>query len=538
MRTFLHRARALKHLAPMVMVCATLLAACGGSTITPAGTVTPAPAIAAGPGTPQTTAGGGQERLQLVTLLITTSPDFTTLDPARVLTNPDIYVAQALFENLVARGADGTLEPQLAESWQPNADSTEWTFTLRSGVKFHNGKDFSSEDVVATFKRLLDPETKSPALPVLDIISDIVAVDPSTVRFDLSGPSSLLPELVSIPQAKIIAAGKEPDDRISSAVGTGPFQIEHHSAGSRTVLKKHDGYWAEGQPRLNQLTFLATPALKTRVSGLAAGQVHIVFPIEASEAKKLEGTSSVIVTQIPASSFVSLSMDVTSAPFDNKQVRQAFRAAIDRQALVDEVLGGDGVVANDHPIAPSDPLYWSGQQAAEFDVEAAKALLAEAGFGDGVDVTLHTSSVRPGMAAIAAAIKEMVEPAGFRVEIEESAERGYVPDVWLKESFATMTWNQGLPDETLALMYRSDSLLNASNYSNPELDDLLKLARTQLDEAERRATYEQIQQILIDDVPAIIPVFMPVFVSLLDSVDGIKFHPFNWPIVNDAHLLR
>ena len=87
-------------------------------------------------------------------------------------------------------------------------------------------------------------------------------------------------------------------------------------------------------------------------------------------------------------------------------------------------------------------------------------------------------------------------------------------------------------------MYRSDSLLNASNYSNPELDDLLKLARTQLDEAERRATYEQIQQILIDDVPAIIPVFMPLFVSLLDSVDGIKFHPFNWPIVNDAHLLR
>ena len=532
MRTFLHRGRALKFLVPLVLVCAALLAACGGGT--PAGTATPDPAVAGVAGTPQPAA----ERLQLVTLLIATSPDFTTLDPAMALTNPDVYVAQALFENLVVRGIDGTLEPQLAESWQPNADSTQWTFTLRSGVTFHNGKEFTSEDVVGTFKRLLDPEMNSPALPVLDIIEDVVAVDPTTVRFDLSAASSLLPDLVAITQAKIVAAGKEPDDRISSAVGTGPFQIEHHSAGSRTVLKKWEDYWAEGQPRLNQLTFLATPALKTRISGLSAGQVHVVFPIEASEAKKLEGTKSVIVTQIPASSFVSVTMDVTSAPFDNKQVRQAFRAAIDRQALVDEVLGGDGVVANDHPIAPSDPLYWSGQQAAEFDVDAARALLAEAGFGDGVDVTLHTSTVRPGMAAMAAAIKEMVEPAGFRVEIEESAERGYVPDVWLKESFATMTWNQGLPDETLALMYRSDSPLNASNYSNPELDDLIKLARTQLDEAERRATYEQIQQILIDDVPAIIAVFMPAFVSLLDSVDGIEFHPFNWPIANDAILLR
>ena len=538
MRTITKRARALKYVAPAVLICAALLAACGG--VTPPGTATPAPTIAAGPGSAQQpgAGGGARDRLQLVTLLIATTPDFTTLDPAGLLTNPDIYAAQALFENLVVRNPDGTLAPQLAESWEPNEDSTQWTFTLQSGVKFHDGKDFTSADVVATFERLLDPETESPALPVLDIIDQVVAVDPTTVRFELSGPSSLLPELVAIPHAKIISADAVPDDRVSSANGTGPFLLEHHSAGSRTVLKKNEGYRTEGQPRLNQLTFLATPALRTRIAGLVPGQVHVVFPIEASEAKKLEGGEALIVSQIPASSFISLSMDVTTAPFDNKQVRQAFRAAIDRQALVDDVLGGDGSVANDHPIAPSDPLYWAGQQAAAFDVEAAKALLAEAGFADGVDVTLHTSTVRPAMSAIAAAIKEMVEPAGFRVEIEEVAERDYVPDVWLEESFSMLTWNEGFPDQTLALMYRSDSMLNASNYSNPELDDLIKLARTQLDDAERKATFEQIQQILIDDVPTIIPVFMPVFVSLRDSVDGLEFHPFNWPVVNDAILLR
>ena len=537
MRTIAKRALALRYVGPAVLICAGLLAACGG--VTPPGTATPVPAVAAGPGSSQQpAAGGGTDRLQLVTLLIATTPDFTTLDPAGLLTNPDVYASQALFENLVVRNPDGTLAPQLAASWEPNADSTEWTFTLQSGVTFHDGKEFTSEDVVATFERLLDPETESPALVVLDIIDAVVAVDPTTVRFELSGPSSLLPELVAIPHAKIVSAGNEPDDRLSSANGTGPFLLEHHSAGSRTVLKKNEGYRVEGQPRLNQLTFLSTPALKTRIAGLVPGQLHVVFPMEASEAKKLEGTEALIVTQIPASSFISLSMDVTSAPFDNKQVRQAFRAAIDRQALVDEVLGGDGTVATDHPIAPSDPLSGAGQQAAEFDVEAAKALLAEAGFADGVDLTLHTSTVRPAMSAIAAAIKDMVEPAGFRVEIDESAERGYVPNVWMKESFTTLTWNQRLADETLALMYRSDSLLNTSNYSNPALDDLIKLARTQLDEAERQATFEQIQQILIDDVPTIIPVFMPVFVSLRDSVDGLEFHPFNWPVVNEAFLLR
>ena len=536
MRTLFDRVRAPACLALMAVACAALLAACGGGT--PPGTATPVPTIAAGPGTPQAPAAGGRDRLQLVTLLIATSPDFTTLDPAKALTNPDIYAAQAIYENLVVRDPDGTLRPQLAESWAPNGDSDEWTFNLRSGVKFHDGKEFTSADVVATFERLLDPETGSPARPVLDIIEEVVAVDPATVRFVLSAPSGSLPELVAIPHAKIVAADKAPDDRVSSASGTGPFLLEHHSAGSRTVLKKFEDYWGEGQPKLNQLTFLATPALRTRIAGLVPGQVHVVFPIEASEAKKLEGTESLIVTQIAASSFVSLTLDVTSAPFDNKQVRQAFRAAIDRQALVDDVLGGDGTVANDHPIAPSNPLYWVEQQAAAFDVEAAKAMLAEAGFPDGVDLTLHTSTARPAMAVIAAAIKEMAEPAGFRIEIEESPERGYVPDVWLKESFATMTWDEGLPEQTLAMMYRSDSPLNASNYGNPELDDLIRRTRTLLGEFERQAAFQQIQEILIDEVPVIIPVFMPVFVSLRDAVDGLEFHPFNWPVVNDAILLR
>jgi peptide/nickel transport system substrate-binding protein len=108
----------------------------------------------------------------------------------------------------------------------------------------------------------------------------------------------------------------------------------------------------------------------------------------------------------------------------------------------------------------------------------------------------------------------------------------------LTESFTALTWNQNTPDEAVALMYRSDSPLNASNYSNTELDDLIRLARTQLEEAERQATFEQIQQILIDDVPTIIPVFMPIFVTERDAVEGLEFHPSNWPIANEAILLR
>jgi peptide/nickel transport system substrate-binding protein len=536
MRTPPERSRAFKYLASAALACMVIVLACGEGIVS--GTTTPVPSIAGAPGTPQTPAPGGGNRLQLVTLLIATSPDLSTIDPALAMTNPDVYLAQSIYENLVSRDPDGTLRPLLAESWQPNADRTQWTFKLRSGVLFHHGKEFTAEDVVSTFKRLLDPATGSPALPVLDIIEDVVAVDPLTVRFDLSGPSSLLPDLVSIPHAKIVASDKPPDDRTATAPGTGPFSIEHHSAGSRTVLKRFDDYWGEDQPKLSQLTFLSTPTLKTRISGLVAGQVHVVLPIEASEAKKLENRGSVVVLKVPASSYVSISMDVTSAPFDNKLVRQALRAAIDRAALVEEVLGGDATVANDHPIAPSDPLYWAGQEVATYDIDAAKALLKEAGFADGVDITLHTSAVTPAMAAIAAAIKKMAEPAGFRIEIEEAGERDYVADIWLSESFATATWSQRLPDEAMALMYRSDSIWNTSNYSNSDLDDLIKLARTQLDEAERKATYQQIQQILIDDVPTIIPVFMPMFATLLNAVEDLEFHPFNWVIVNNAFLLK
>lgn len=528
-----------KYLAIFGLILTLTVIACGGGS--PSGIATPVVQTAedsVDSGKPRVPAPSGKERLQLITLLIATSPDFTTLDPSMALSNPDVYVANAIYENLVSRDAEGKLQPVLAEKWEANSTKDQWTFTLRSDVVFHHGKKLVAEDVVTTFKRLLDPSTGSPVLVVLDIIEDVVAIDELTVRFDLKEPSSIMPDLTAIAHAKIIPSDKSPDDRNARASGTGPFVIESHSSGSRTVLKKFEKYWKEGQPRLSQLTFLSTPSMKPRIAGLQSGQLHVVFPIEIEQAKKLENTEPINVVEIPAHSYVSLSMDVTTEPFNNKLVRQAFRISIDRQALVDNVLKGHGSVGNDHPIAPSDSLYWSGQKMAEYNVDAAKALLAQAGFSDGIDVTLHTSTVMPAMAGIVAEIKKMAEPAGFRITVKESVERGYLADKWLKESFATATWRQRPANEAMALMYRSDSTWNTAKYSNSKLDELIKSSRVDLDKSEIEKIYKQIQEILIDEVPTIIPVFMPMFVAMRDSVESLEINPYGGVIANNAVLLK
>lgn len=471
------------------------------------------------------------------TLTFTMFADSATLDPPLLITTPDILLAQAFYDTLVQIQPDLSLKPMLATSWEANDDLTSYTFNLREGVKFHHGKEFKAEDVLFSFNRLLDPVLDSPARTTMEVIDSMTILDDYTIRFDLTSPSVFFPDVLSIYQAQILPADVDISRLTLEEFGTGPFTMVEHLPNERTVMTKNPDYWEEGRPYLDEVVMLPIPEPETRTEALKSGDVDVVFVMQPQSAPGIEAYDGTKVVQSASASYLNLSMDTQSAPFDNILVRKAMQAATDREAISQAALFGNGVIANDHPIPPNDPHFAPQYAPPPYDIELAKSLLAEAGYPDGIDVTLYTSTVGPGLVDMAVVMKEKAAPAGIRIDIQQKPEDAFWVDYWIVEPFTTVFWNGRPPDQALSITTASDSQWNAAHYDNPIIDELIVKARGQ-DLAGRRETYGEIQRILVDEVPRIIPVFQPVLYGARDEVYGIPAHPLGWQILTEAWLDR
>ena len=464
--------------------------------------------------------------------------DTSTLDPAMTLSLSDQVSNQTMYDNLVLRQPDLSLRPMLAVSWEANAELTSYTFKLREGVKFHHGKEFKAEDVVYTFKRLLDPEVGSPGASALGMVGDIVAVDDHTVRFDLTAPNATLPDTMSIYQAKIVPSDIDGSRLATEEFGTGPFMMDEFLPGERLVLKKNPDYWMEGRPYLDEVIVFYMGEEDARVEALKSGQIDAVLIAELTSVDLLAAEPGLKVSEAASSAYLNLAMDVRAAPFDDILVRKAVQAATDRDAILQAAMFGRGTIAHDHPIPPNSPVFAPQHASPAYDIEVAKSLLEEAGYPDGIDLTLYTSTAGEGMVEMAVAMKERAAPAGIRIEIVQTTPDAYWAEVWMVVPFSTVTWGGRPPDEAISVVYKSDAVWNESFYVNPELDSLLAQAQSQVDLADRKATYAQIQRILIEDVPRIVVGFRPIFMAMHEDVMGLEAHPQWWPLLHETWLDR
>lgn len=459
------------------------------------------------------------------TLRVAMVRDHSTFDPPVVLAVPDIVVTRQAYDNLIFRDPDDlSLIPMLAESWDTSDDLTQYTFHLRQGVKFHHGKEFKAEDVVFTFNRLLDPAVGSPIAATLDFVKDVVALDDWTVRFDLEGPNAYLPDLVALYHARIIPSDIDPERLVTEEFGTGPFILQEHVVGERIVMTRNPDYWWKGFPYLDKIVLFHIPDPETRAEALKAGVVDVIYDMVASSVLVLEAHPETRVSEAASAAYFNLAMDMRIEPFNNVLVRKALQAATDREMILQAAQLGKGGIAYDHPIPPSDPHFWEGSERAvrPYDISLAKALLEEAGYTDGLDLTLYTSTSAGTMVEMAVAFKRSAAPAGIRINIVQVPEERYWTDVWMVKPFTTASWGSRPPDEALSAVYKSDAQWNESRYNNPRVDQLIIKARSQSDLAARKETYEEIQRILIDEVPRIIPVFRPIFQGLRFNVRGCE----------------
>jgi peptide/nickel transport system substrate-binding protein len=469
-------------LAVLVM---TLLSAC----VLPAPTSTSEPSSSAASSEDEQ-ATGNRSVLRVPHFLVRGGAE--SLDPASP--TEFSYANYLLYDRLVALDNSGVLVPELATAWTANEDATEWTFTLREGVTFHDGSAFDSADVAYTFAHLLDPATESRAARTLSLLVGTETPDPQTIIFQLEPGHADFPLLLSSRATAIVPADSA-DTIATTGIGTGPFKLETFDPEGTTIFSANDAYW-QGAPALAGVEMPAIADSEARTLALQAGQIDVLLQAGPTAADLFMNSDDYTVLSFPTGTWIGLSMRIDMPPFDDARVRQAIRLVTDRQAMVDLILNGGGRVSCDTPVDPSDPYRWDPEGGCLQDIEGAKALLADAGYADGLDLTLYTSDVLPNLIPLAEIFQQQAAAAGINVALEITPADSFFAETAVNEAFITTGWLGRPTDEILNLVFRSTSPLNEAKFQSAEFDQLLDDARQTLDLAERTKLYQAAQQML------------------------------------------
>lgn len=478
-------------------------------------------ALPTGRGFAATPARGG-------TLRISVDQGVGKLNPLLTRVNPEYMVAELLYSGLTRLAPDMSAEPDLAESWTASDDLTEWTFKLRPGVTFHDGSALTARDVAASFTAILDEATGSPARRNIGPIESVTAADDLTVVFKLTGAYADLPVALTNPPAKVVPAaviesGLERLD--TEAIGTGPFRLVSIEPERLVVVERNESYYDKERPYLDRIEVVIYPDTTAEGSALISGDVDLMMAAQPTEFARLEQAAGIVPMRVPTGQFLNVNMGCDQEPFKDPRVRQALALTVDRDAMVTFAAEGYGTPGNDTAVSPAHRFHTELPLKTP-DIARAKALLAEAGYPDGLELTMIASD-RPGTRTLlAVAIREMAKPAGFDINVETMPHATYLEQVWNKGPFYVGFYNfQPTEDAILSLLYTSDAAWNETRWNNPDFDTVVAAARSTADEAKRAELYAEAQRLMHEQVPSVIPVFFDLLSAKRDYVEGYALHP-------------
>lgn len=432
-----------------------------------------------------------------------------------------------LYDRLVRLDIDGTLKPELATSWEANEEATEWTFTLRDDITFHDGTTFTSADVAYTIARILDPEVQASVASTLGLIERTETPDDQTIVFYLNQGHADFPLLVAHRSVGIIP--EDSGDTIdTSGIGTGPFVLESLDAAATTVFRANDDYW-KGTPKLAGIEVISMPDAEARSLAAQAGQIDVLLDASATQAALFESDADFTVIKYPSGRWTGLAMRTDVPPFDDARIRKALRVAANRDVMVQLVLDGEGNVSCDTPVMPSDAYRWEPE--CSQDIELAKSLLAEAGYPDGIDVTLYTSNIDSQLIPLAEVYQQQVAEAGINVSIQIIPVDSYFTAIWRVEPFFATYWTERPADQILNDNWRSTAQWNETFFNRSEFDQLLDDARLAIDFDERKQLYQDAQEFLFEEGGHLIPYHVNEFYIVNSKVSGMpgqSINNFEW----------
>jgi peptide/nickel transport system substrate-binding protein len=442
------------------------------------------------------------------------------LDPAAVTAVNDFRILMNVYDGLV-RYRSGTLEvePALATDWTISEDGTEYTFTLREGVTFHDGTPFDAEAVKFNFDRMLDedhPYHDTGPFPLaffFSAIEETTVVDAMTVRFTLDAPYAPFLSNLAYPTGLMVspaAVQEHGADFGRNPVGTGPFTFTEWRPNEAVVVEANPDYW-DGAPALQAAVFRPITDANTRTAEMLAGGIDLMVEVPPVSLSAFEGDAYTVHEQAGPHLWF-LILNAKEGPFADVRVRQAANYAINKRAIVEDVLEGTAEVA----AGPTPPAFaWAYNEDLEpypYDPDRARALLEEAGAA-GAELTFYVTEGGSGMldpVAMGTAMQADLEAVGFDVTIETYEWNTFLgqvnPGLEGKADMAQMAWMTNDPDTLPYLALRTnawpeDGGFNSGYYSNPEVDQLLEEARRETDQDVRAQLYKEMQAIVQEDAP-------------------------------------
>lgn len=473
------------------------------------------------------------------TLRVAVGSTLNNLDPAKTTIGDEYIFVHLVFNGLTRIDRDLTTKPDLAVSWTASDDLKVWTFKLREGVRFHNGKPLDSDDVVATMTRILDPQTGSRARANIAMVEKIEAVDPLTVRFTLNIPYAGFHDIFGERQLRILAKG-EIANVSTMPVGTGPFRFKSWSPGDRMELERNPDYFEKGMPKLDGVTMLIIPETAARVAALESGDIDILWNLPYETVDKFKNHPNVRGDGVATATWDGVILNNERPPFNDARVRQALALTIDKEALVELAVFGQGAPTHS-PIPPSHHYFNKSLGFAKPDIVKAKKLLAEAGLADGFDVTLQVPQEREQRVRLGVAVRDMAKAAGIRINIERVPFASYAANIAGKaQMYVDGYFARPTIDTALYPFYHSTGSWNRQLwlYQNARVDELLDLARKTNDEVKRKQIFDEFQKVVDETVPSIIAYSALHANGVRKEVEGFQSTPMQWLELKEVSLKR
>ena len=472
-----------------------------GGTVTPpraaaTATATAEPTVAPTPAEPAPTPGARN-----VVVAIADEPG--GFDPHLSVSPSSMEISQYIYDTLVRADGDGPIQPGLAESWEVADGGRTWTFGLKRGVTFDNGREMVGQDVAYSLGRLADPATGSPRARDYSLIDSITLSDTFSVTLHLKEPDATLALDFSNDWTAIVPE-EAADQLYERPSGTGPFRLKEWRKGNYIALESSGHISSSARlDAADELIFRVIPEEADRVAALKAGQVDIVAGLSPTATQQLRGEPGITLLQAPAPQVKVLAFNDARPPFDDPRMRQALCHGIDRQAVIAAVWQGLALPAGSE-LAPGMPYYADLTGECPYDADRARALLAEAGHTQGISTTL---AVPPDdeYLMLAQEVARQLAEIGVQVEIQPVDWVVFLNQVYFGRDYSLVTMtHKGKRDPVAALSrYTSDSQWNYLGYRNPEYDDLIEKVAAATTEEERRAMFAELQRMLARDAAAV-----------------------------------
>ena len=450
------------------------------------------------------------------------------LDPTKFTSTIDYARGRATYNSLIQHANDLAPQPELAETFESNANATEWTFKIRKGVEWHDGKKLTIDDILYSMNRHLGENSTSTIKSVMGTVKEWKKSGPNEVKAILHSPNADLPTLMGLFQNKIVQ-----DGTTGGGIGTGPYVMDSFQPGIKSLHSRNNNYWREGA-NLDSIEITAITDPVARVNALIAGDVQMVTRIEPKAFRQVESADGVTLLSTPAALQMGICILKNTSPGENGDFVKGMQYIQDRERVVKRILKGRGSIGNDTPISAAHGKdFCSELPQREYDPDKAKFHFKKSGFST---AELHVAPVNGGIEDVALTTQTNCAKIGFDLKLKKVPTDGYWGAVWMKEPMNVVTWNmRPTANSQMAIQFAPDAAWNDTFWKNKRIGELLSKSLAETDPAKRHAMYCEMQTLIHEGSGMVIPAFSNINDGIADNIMGMPTVPLGqlggleWP---------